>query len=75
MLTRHMRVFASGETDMRTFLGCFIREETGQDLIEYALLGLFISVVATLVIAAIGPNVNAIYMDIQDGTAATAAAN
>jgi Flp pilus assembly pilin Flp len=42
-----------------------IRDEKGQDLIEYALLGSFISVVAVLAIQAIGPLVNALYESIQ----------
>jgi Flp pilus assembly pilin Flp len=42
------------------------REEKGQDMIEYALLGSFISIVAILAIQAIGPLVNTIYENIRD---------
>ncbi|NIP42272.1 MAG: Flp family type IVb pilin [candidate division Zixibacteria bacterium] len=42
-----------------------IRDEKGQDMIEYALLGSFISIVAILAIRAIGPLVNTIYTNIQ----------
>jgi Flp pilus assembly pilin Flp len=40
-------------------------DEKGQDMIEYALLGSFISIVAIVVIRAIGPLVTAIYTNIQ----------
>jgi Flp pilus assembly pilin Flp len=40
-------------------------EEQGQDMIEYALLGSFISIVAIVAIRAIGPLVNTIYVAIQ----------
>jgi Flp pilus assembly pilin Flp len=42
-----------------------IRNEDGQDMIEYALLGSFISIVAILALRAIGPIVNTIYTNIQ----------
>jgi len=38
-----------------------IRDEKGQDMIEYALLASFISIVAILAITAIGPLVRGIY--------------
>ena len=41
-------------------------DEQGQDMIEYALLGSFISIVAILAIQAIGPLVNTIYVAIRD---------
>jgi Flp pilus assembly pilin Flp len=43
----------------------FIREEDGQDMIEYALLASFISIVAIVALRAIGPLVNTIYTNIQ----------
>ena len=42
-----------------------IRDEKGQDMIEYALLGSFISIVAIIAIRAIGPLVRTIYENIQ----------
>jgi Flp pilus assembly pilin Flp len=42
-----------------------IRKEDGNDMIEYALLAAFISIVAIVALQAIGPLVNAIYLDIQ----------
>lgn len=42
-----------------------IRDEKGQDMIEYALLASFISIVAIVVIKLIGPLVNTIYTGVQ----------
>lgn len=44
----------------------FFREEDGQDMVEYALLAAFISIVAILALQAIGPRVNGIYERIRD---------
>jgi Flp pilus assembly pilin Flp len=44
----------------------FIREEDGQDMVEYALLAAFISIVAIAALRAIGPLVNAIYERVRD---------
>ncbi len=43
----------------------FIRDEDGQDLIEYALLAAFISLVAVVAITNIGTGVNDIYTIIE----------
>ena len=42
-----------------------LREEKGQDMVEYALLASFISIVAIAALRAIGPLVNDIYEAIQ----------
>jgi Flp pilus assembly pilin Flp len=42
-----------------------IRGEKGQDMVEYALLASFISIVAIAALRLIGPLVNAIYVAIQ----------
>ncbi len=42
------------------------RDEKGQDMIEYALLASFISIVAIIAIRAIGPLVNTIYENVED---------
>lgn len=49
---------------MRT-LRRFVREDDGQDLIEYALLAGFISLVAVLAIQSVGTGVNQVYSDID----------
>ena len=42
---------------MKTLINRFVREEDGQDIIEYSLLGAFISVVAWLTLQNIGQDV------------------
>ena len=51
---------------------CFkrlLRDETGQDLIEYGLLAAFISIVALATIRAIGPLVADLWVIIRDAIA------
>jgi Flp pilus assembly pilin Flp len=50
---------------MRKLLGRFIREEEGQDLIEYGLLAGIITAAAVLAILSIGPKV-AVYFTTLD---------
>jgi Flp pilus assembly pilin Flp len=57
---------------MKKLFGRFVREEAGQDIIEYALLAAFISVVAYLIITQIGLDVTAIYTNVQGATGAAA---
>jgi pilus assembly protein Flp/PilA len=58
---------------MRNLFARFIKEEEGQDLIEYALLAAFIAVVAAGAILSIGTKVNTIFTNVntQLGTAAS----
>lgn len=46
-------------------LRLFIRDEQGQDMVEYSLLAAFISIVAIAALRLIGPLVNGIYVRIQ----------
>ncbi len=48
----------------------FIRDDDGQDLIEYALLAGFISLVAVAAIINVGTGVNAVYGELSDQVAA-----
>ena len=43
----------------------FFNDDSGQDLIEYALLAGFISLVAVLAITSVGEGVNAVYGEID----------
>jgi Flp pilus assembly pilin Flp len=52
----------------------FVGDTEGQDIIEYALLAAFISVVAYLIITQIGLDVQTIYTDVVGATTAGAAA-
>ena len=58
---------------MKNLIQRFIREEDGQDIIEYALLAAFISIIAIAVIITVGTDVNFIYsrVKVQTGSAAT----
>jgi pilus assembly protein Flp/PilA len=47
------------------FFSRLIREEQGQDMVEYALLAAFISIVAIVTIRNIGPLVDAVYQNVQ----------
>ena len=49
-----------------SFITKFVREDEGQDMIEYALLAGFISIVAIIALQAIGPLVNAVYVGVQN---------
>jgi len=48
-----------------TFVRNFVREENGQDLIEYALLVALISLVCVVALMAAGSNVNTIFENIK----------
>ena len=50
---------------MKALLKRFVREEDGQDLIEYALLAGFISLVAVAAITQVGAGVNGVYTNIN----------
>jgi pilus assembly protein Flp/PilA len=50
---------------MQKMLKRLIREEEGQDLIEYALLAGFISLVAVFAITQVGVGVNGVYTNIN----------
>ncbi len=59
---------------MRTLFARFVREEEGQDIIEYSLLAAFISISGYLILQAIGSNVNTIYTKVQTATDAASTA-
>jgi len=50
---------------MKSLMQRFIREDEGQDLIEYALLAGFISLVAVAAITNVGKGVNGVYNNIN----------
>ena len=51
---------------MKKLLARFVREDEGQDLIEYALLAAFIALVAVVMIISVGTGVNLIYSKVND---------
>jgi pilus assembly protein Flp/PilA len=50
---------------MKALLNRFVRDEAGQDLIEYALLAGFISLVAVAAITNVGQGINQVYENIN----------
>ena len=50
---------------MKGLMVRFVREDQGQDLIEYALLAGFISLVAVVAITNVGVGVNNVYKNID----------
>lgn len=50
---------------MKALLKRFVREDEGQDLIEYALLGGFIALVAVAAITGVGKGLNSAYGNIN----------
>jgi Flp pilus assembly pilin Flp len=54
------------EEMLKKLLNKLLKDEGGQDIIEYALLGAFISIVAIAIIKAIGPLLVTIYTEIKD---------
>lgn len=49
---------------MRTVFTRFIRDDEGQDLIEYAFLAVFIALVVTVGLTTLGNNLNSKFSDI-----------
>ena len=52
--------------DLMNRMRAFVRDEEGQDLLEYALLVALIALVAVVGITAAGKNVNTIFGDIAN---------
>lgn len=50
---------------MKNLFNRFVRDEQGQDLIEYALLAGFISLVAVAAITAVGTGLKDVYEDLN----------
>ena len=57
---------------MKKLIARFVREEEGQDIIEYALLAGFISVSGYLILQSIGGDVNTLYTNVQTATSTAA---
>ena len=54
-----------GGSQVKDLFKSFVSDESGQDLIEYALLAGFISLVAVTAITNVGTGVDAVYGDID----------
>jgi pilus assembly protein Flp/PilA len=66
--TQHARIAARGgiEMNLMNHVNAFVRDEEGQDLIEYALLVALISLVCVLALTEAGTQVNNIFTAIKD---------
>jgi Flp pilus assembly pilin Flp len=60
---------------MKNLFARFVREDEGQDIIEYSLLAAFISISGYLILSSIGQSVNDIYTNVQTATSSAAAAS
>lgn len=60
---------------MKNLFNRFVREEEGQDIIEYALLAAFISIVAWSILVTIGTDVKTIYTNVDTVTGSAAASS
>jgi len=59
---------------MKNLITRFVREEEGQDIIEYALLAAFISISGYTILSGIGSSVNKIYTKVNSATSSAEAA-
>ena len=57
---------------MKNLMARFVREEEGQDIIEYALLAAFVSIAGYTILKTIGTNVNSIYTVVNTATSSAA---
>jgi pilus assembly protein Flp/PilA len=58
--------------DWKAQMRAFVRDDSGQDLLEYALLVGLIALVAVLAVTSTGASVNRIFQAISDSLAAIA---
>jgi pilus assembly protein Flp/PilA len=56
---------------LRDAIAIMSRDEEGQDMIEYALLAALISIVAIVMILAIGPYIQNTFQDVANALAST----
>jgi pilus assembly protein Flp/PilA len=62
-----------GDIIVKNLIARFVREDEGQDVIEYALLAAFISIIAATIFSTIGGNLTTIFNAVQTQTAGAAA--
>jgi Flp pilus assembly pilin Flp len=59
------------ESRLRALLAALLGREEGQDMIEYALLAALISIVAIVMILAVGPYIQNTFQDVANALAST----
>jgi Flp pilus assembly pilin Flp len=67
-----LAVKSTGAAIVKSLMTRFIREDEGQDVIEYALLAAFLVVVVATIISTIGLDLTTIYNNVKAQTAAAA---
>jgi Flp pilus assembly pilin Flp len=67
-----LAVKSTGAVIVKSLMTRFIREDEGQDVIEYALLAAFLVVVVATIIGTIGTDLVTIYNNVKAQTAAAA---
>jgi Flp pilus assembly pilin Flp len=69
----HRQNGTEGEDIVKSLIAAFVHEEEGQDVVEYALLAAFISIVAATLFSNIGGDLSTIFTAVktQTGTAAS----
>jgi Flp pilus assembly pilin Flp len=63
-----------GDAIVKNLIARFVREDDGQDVIEYALLAAFVSIIAATIIQSIGPDLKNIFTAVEGQTKAGAGA-
>ena len=63
---------SEGVVIVRSLITRFVREDDGQDVIEYALLAAFLVVVVATIISTVGTDLVTIYNNVKAQTAAAA---
>jgi pilus assembly protein Flp/PilA len=59
---------AKGDDIVKHLITRFVREDAGQDVIEYALLAAFVSIVAATIISSIGGDLPTIFTKVKTQT-------
>jgi Flp pilus assembly pilin Flp len=57
-----------GDVIVKNLITRFVREDDGQDVVEYALLAAFISIVAATIINSIGGDIKSIFTNVKTQT-------
>jgi pilus assembly protein Flp/PilA len=63
---------SEGEVIVKNLIAQFVRDDEGQDVIEYALLAAFLVVVVATIISTIGTDLKTIYTNVKTQTGVAA---
>ena len=71
-LVGHIQLMEGNVVNVKHLINRFVREEQGQDVIEYALLAAFVSIIAASIIKTIGSDLVTIYTNVKSQTGSAA---